>query len=62
MAIFIYDKKKGKVVEVDEIPVKLDDTRNYVNMRKTWSNQTKMEFNTTTVGDSISRMGGDINS
>ena len=27
-----------------------------INMRKTWSGTTKMEFNTTTVGDSRDRM------
>ena len=27
-----------------------------INMRKTWSNQTKVEFNYTTVGESINRM------
>ena len=27
-----------------------------INMRTTWSGTTKMEFNTTTIGDSIDRM------
>ena len=58
MAIFIYDKEKGGVVEVKEIPINIDDTRNYVNMRKTWSGQTKVEFSTTTVGQDIIDRGG----
>ena len=53
MAIFVYDKDKKKVVEVDKIPIKIDDTRNYVNMRKTWSGQTKVEFSQTTIDEDI---------
>ena len=49
MAIFIYDEKKKKMVEVKSPPVNIDDTRNYVNMRKTWSGQTKVEFKQTTM-------------
>ena len=30
-----------------------DDTRNYVNMRNTWSNTTKIEFNQTTMDKDI---------
>ena len=33
-----------------------DDTRNHVNMRKTLSGTTQMEFSETTVGDSIKEM------
>ena len=33
-----------------------DNTRNYVNMRKTLSGTTKMEFSGTTVEDSIKEM------
>ena len=51
--IFIYDKEKGKVVEVKEVPIRTDDTRNYVNMRKTWSGQTKVEFSQTTIDQDI---------
>ena len=40
MAIFKYDEEKGKVVELKEAPVNIDDTRNHVNMRTTWSGQT----------------------
>ena len=32
----------------------------YINMRTTWSGQTKMEFNTRTIGSSIEKMGGDL--
>ena len=60
MAIYKYDKDKGKVVELKEIPIRLDDTRNHVNMRTTWSNQTKVEFNQTTVEESVAKMGGKI--
>ena len=30
-----------------------DDTRNYVNMRKSWSGQTKVEFSQTTMDEDI---------
>ena len=33
-----------------------DDTRNHVNMRNTWSKTTQVEFNTTTIDESIKRM------
>ena len=55
MAIFIYDEKKKKMVEVKSPPVNIDDTRNYVNMRKTWSGQTKVEFNQTTMDKDIAQ-------
>ena len=53
--IFIYDKEKGKVVEVKEVPANIDDTRNYVNMRKTWSGQTQVEFSQTTIDEDIAQ-------
>ena len=53
MAIFKYDKKKGKVIELKDIPIGFDDTRNHVNMRKTWSGQTKVEFSQTTIDKDI---------
>jgi hypothetical protein len=53
--IFIYDKEKSKVVEVDKVPIRTDDTRNYVNMRKTWSGQTKVEFSQITMDEDIAR-------
>jgi hypothetical protein len=55
MAIFIYDKEKGEVVEVGEVPVNIDDTRNYVNMRTTWSGQTQVEFSQTTIDEDIAQ-------
>ena len=51
--IFIYDNDKKKVVEVKQAPAKRDDTRNHVNMRTTWSGQTKVEFNQTTIDQDI---------
>ena len=56
----MYNEDKKKWVEAKAPPKKTYDSRNYVNMRKTWSNQTKVEFNTTTVEDSVRKMGGDI--
>ena len=53
MAIFKYDEEKGKVVELSKIPISTDDTRNHVNMRKTWSGQTKVEFRQTTMDEDI---------
>ena len=55
MAIFIYDKDKGKVIEVNQVPVRTDDTRNHINMRKTWSGQTKVEFSQTTIDEDIAQ-------
>ena len=53
MAIFTYDKEKRKWVEVNKAPSKFDDTRNHVNMRTTWSSQTKVEFSQTTIDQDI---------
>ena len=33
-----------------------DNTKNHVNMRNTWSKTTQVEFNTTTIDESIKRM------
>ena len=33
-------------------------TSNYVNMSTTWSGQTKVEFNETTIDESIKKMNG----
>ena len=55
MAIFKYDKEKGKVVELKQAPVNIDDTRNYVNMRTTWSGQTQVEFSQTTIDEDIAQ-------
>ena len=42
-----------KWLEVYKIPISIDDTRNHVNMRKTWSGQTKVEFSQTTIDQDI---------
>tara|TARA_R100000234_G_scaffold116067_1_gene92711 strand:+ start:88 stop:273 length:186 start_codon:yes stop_codon:yes gene_type:complete len=51
--IFIYDKNKKEWVEANKEPSKFDDTRNHVNMRTTWSGQTKVEFSQTTLEKDI---------
>jgi hypothetical protein len=53
MAIFMFSKDEGKVVEVKDTPIQFDDTRNHVNMRTTWSSQTKVEFRQTTMDQDI---------
>ena len=53
MAIFVYDKKLKKVVQVKEAPVKLNNTKDHVNMRTTWSSQTQVEFSQTTIDQDI---------
>ena len=53
MAIFMFNEEEGKIIEVKEIPISIDDTRNYVNMRRTWSGQTKVEFSQTTIDQDI---------
>tara|TARA_R100000152_G_C6743895_1_gene167619 strand:+ start:1023 stop:1202 length:180 start_codon:yes stop_codon:yes gene_type:complete len=53
MAIFVYDKKLKKVVQVKEAPVKLNNTKDHVNMRTTWSGQTQVEFSQTTIDQDI---------
>ena len=37
---------------------KFDNTRNHVNMRKTWAKTSKVEFNQTTMADDIKSRGG----
>tara|TARA_Y100001938_G_scaffold137572_1_gene201934 strand:- start:424 stop:609 length:186 start_codon:yes stop_codon:yes gene_type:complete len=51
--IFIYDKDKGKVVEASQAPLKHNNTRDHVNMRTTWSSQTKVEFSQKTMDQDI---------
>ena len=51
--IFIYDKSKGKVVEAKQAPSKRNNTKDHVNMRTTWSSQTKVEFSQTTIDQDI---------
>jgi len=53
MAIFVYNKKLKKVVQVKEAPVKLNNTKDHVNMRTTWSGQTQVEFSQTTIDQDI---------
>lgn len=53
MAIFVYDNSKEKVVEVENVPVRLNNTKDHVNMRTTWSNQTKIEFSSKTMSQDI---------
>ena len=55
MAIFMFSKDKGKVVEVRDAPIQFDDTRNHVNMRTTWSSQTQVEFSQTTMDADIAK-------
>ena len=55
MAIFMFNKDEGKVVEVKDTPIQFDDTRNHVNMRTTWSSQTKVEFSKTTMDEDIAQ-------
>ena len=53
MAIFVYDEELKKVVQVKEAPVKLNNTKDHVNMRTTWSGQTQVEFSQTTIDQDI---------
>ena len=53
MAIFVYDEELKKVVQVKEAPVKLNNTKDHVNMRTTWSSQTQVEFSQTTMDQDI---------
>ena len=55
--IFIYDNDKGKVVEVKKAPPKPNNTKDHVNMRTTWSSQTKVEFNAISMEESFKSMG-----
>ena len=55
MAHYIYDKKKKKVVEVtkDRLRTPMGKPGDYINMRKTWSGTTKIEFSETTIDKDI---------
>ena len=55
MAIFVYDEELKKVVQVKEAPVKLNNTKDHVNMRTTWSGQTQVEFSQTTIDEDIAQ-------
>ena len=58
MAFYIYDEKKTKVVEVtkERLNARRSKLGTYINMRKTWSGQTKVEFSETSMEDSINEM------
>ena len=56
MAIFKYDNDLKKVVPINEIPIAKNNTKNYVNMRTTWSGTTQIEFNETTIDESVDKM------
>jgi DNA-directed RNA polymerase subunit RPC12/RpoP len=47
----------GNYAEIDK---KRNRTSNHINMRKTWSGTTKLEFSTTTVDESIKKMNDGI--
>ena len=47
----------GSYAEIDK---KRNRTSNHINMRKTWSGTTKIEFNETTVDESIKKMNDGI--
>ena len=57
MAIFVYDKYKKKVVPIGEATEKVelngDHLSTYINMRKTWSGTSKIEFSQTTIDQDI---------
>jgi|TARA_R100000084_G_C4599476_1_gene122479 ATP sulfurylase len=57
MAIFIYCEKCKKTVEPNscehKVQLKRDSMRNYINMRTTWSGQTKVEFSSKTMSQDI---------
>ena len=58
MAYYIYDEKKKKVIEVtpERFHFRKGKIGNHINMRKTWSGQTKVEFSETSMEDSINEM------
>lgn len=55
MAYYIYDEKKKKVIEVtpERFHFRKGKIGNHINMRKTWSGTTKIEFSETTVDKDI---------
>ena len=64
MAIFIYCDTCEKVVKPNSCEHKFElsrnDTKNYVNMRTTWSGQTQVEFSQTTIDEDIKQRNGEI--
>tara|TARA_R100001594_G_scaffold29316_1_gene54801 strand:- start:1323 stop:1517 length:195 start_codon:yes stop_codon:yes gene_type:complete len=57
MAIFVYDKNKKEVVPIEKstnkVELKSNNCADYVNMRKTWSGTTQVEFSQTTMDQDI---------
>ena len=53
--IFIYDKDKREWVEAKTPPSRPNNTKDHINMRTTWSGQTKVEFNQTTMDEDIAQ-------
>ena len=51
-----FEKKADMRCECGHYVRDKEDLGNNINMRKTWSGQTKVEFNETTIEDSIKRM------
>jgi hypothetical protein len=64
MAIFIYCDKCEKVVGLNECAHEKElvrnDTKNYINMRTTWSGQTQVEFSQMTMDEDIKQRNGEI--
>ena len=64
MAIFIYCDKCEKTVEPNSCEHKFElsrnNTKNYVNMRTTWSGQTQVEFSQTTIDKDIKQRNVEI--
>ena len=51
-----FERKQDMKCECGHYVKDHDNSRNHVNMRNTWSGQTKVEFSTTTLEDSVKRM------
>ena len=64
MAIFIYCDKCEKTVVPNtcghEKELFRGETRNYINMRTTWSGQTQVEFSQVTMDEDIKQRNGEI--
>tara|TARA_R100000808_G_C2147729_1_gene155750 strand:+ start:1982 stop:2176 length:195 start_codon:yes stop_codon:yes gene_type:complete len=64
MAIFVYCEECKKCLKPGscehEFSLNRESMGNYINMRTTWSGQTKVEFNQTTMADDIKSRGGEI--
>ena len=51
-----FEKKKDMKCDCGHYVKEHDRAKNHVNMRTTWSGTTKMEFNTTTLEESVKKM------